>query len=104
MGSGNIEEEEFDSYHQHAGKSQEKIIFFSIFSKSNAKMNHDIMFRKKFYKKPKLSSARRMATLAQDNKKSDIRTFFKFKTKLGCDNDFRIDQLEDREKVSSTPT
>ena len=100
---GKDEEEEFDLNLTQAGKSsnssKEQIIFFSVFSKSNAKMNHEIMFRKKFYRKPKLSSARRMATSAQGDQKSDIRKFFQSKSNCQI-KDLKSDQLE--EKVSPT--
>ena len=99
---GKDEEEEFDLNITQAGissnNSKEKIIFFSVFNKSNAKMNHEIMFRKKFYRKPKLSSARRVATSAQ-GQKSDIRKFFHTNSKCQI-KELKLDQLEG--KVSPT--
>ena len=54
------------------------LIFFSVFSKSIAKKNHEIIFRKKYLRKPKLSSAKtkRVATSAQG-----IKRFFEIRQK-----------------------
>ena len=60
-------------------KAATKKSFFSeIFSKTNAKLNHEIMFRKT--RKPKLSSSKRKAEASSGNSK-DIRTFLQTKTK-----------------------
>ena len=65
---GQDEYEEFNpNPSQYAGLRQvpqKQIIFFSLFSKENAKKNHEIMFRKKYLRKPKFSSAKRVATSA----------------------------------------
>ena len=65
---GKDEYEEFNPNPSHAGLRQvpqKQIIFFSLFNKENAKKNHEIMFRKKYLRKPKFSSAQRVATSAQ---------------------------------------
>ena len=66
---GNEEDEEFDhNPSQHAGLRQvphKQIVFFSVFSKENARKNHEIMFSRKYLRKPKFTSAKRMATSAQ---------------------------------------
>ena len=79
---GNDEYEEFDpNPSKYAGLRQfpnKPIIFFSVFSKENAKKNHEIMFRKKYLRKPKLSSAKRVATSARG-----IKNYFEpIKTKI----------------------
>ena len=74
-------EQEFDkeSTTRLDGKSnKQQIIFFSIFSKTNAKLNQEIMFRKT--RKPKLSSSKRKAEASSGNSK-DIRTFLQTKPK-----------------------
>ena len=83
---GNEECEEFDyNPSQNAclrQVHQPQIIFFSVFSKENAKKNHEIMFRKKYFRKPKLSSAKRVATSAQGIKKY----FEAIKIESNCSN------------------
>ena len=74
-------EQEFDkkSTTRLDGKSnKQQIIFFSVFSKTNAKLNQEIMFRKT--RKPKLSSSKRKAEASSGNSK-DIRTFLQTKPK-----------------------
>ena len=81
---GNDEYEEFDhDPSQSAGQRQvpqSQIIFFSVFNKENAKKNHEIMFRKKYLRKPKFSSAKRVATSAQGQ---GIMKYFEAKKIIG---------------------